>query len=139
MLTKKEIDLRVLKCCKLIRGKYEDVIPEPRYFSRDKFDKYLEGNLNIVGVKIFRSETWCWSTNKIIPEDIIFTYLETNIIDEAVKKAVSVYGDNNQSDIYIVEAFKLSPDLDDNNLTLQKMNFEKVKDLNIFIIKKGRL
>ena len=125
--------------CDHLRDKYADIIPEPRHFNRNDFDAYMEGSLNIYAVKVYRGADWCTSTNQILKEQVIFTYLLTNDAERAIKKAVDVYGFENTATVCLLEVYNLEPNLDDDSLTLQEMTFKKVKDLSIFIKKQGRL
>ena len=125
--------------CDHLRDKYKDIIPEPRHFNRDDFDAYMEGSLNIYAVKVYRGADWCTSTNQIVKEQVIFTYLLTNDAERAIKKAFDVYGFENTATVCLLEVYNLEPNLDDDSLTFQEMTFKKVKDLSIFIKKQGRL
>ena len=122
--------------CELLRNKYKDIKPETRHFTRNEFDEYLEGSCNIFAVKIYHCATVCRSTHKLIKGHTIFTYCKTSTIKKAIDKAKYVYGDINTQDNYIIEVYSLVPNLDCDSLSLQEMNFEKVKDLNILLKRK---
>lgn len=132
MLTEKEIN----NYCDYLRTEYEDIKPESRHFNRNDYDEYMEGSLNIFAVKIYFEPVICRSTHKLIKGHTIFTYCKTNEIQKAIDRATYVYGDINTEDRYILEVYNLEPNLDDESLTLQEMNFEKVKDLNILLERK---
>lgn len=132
MLTEKEIR----DYCDFLRNKYKDIKPEPRQFNRNEFDEYMEGSLNIYAVKVYRASQVCPSTLKLIDGFAIFSYTRTTDIKKAINKVTSTYGDLNTTRNWVLEVYNLVPNLDDEHLTLQEMNFEKVKDLNILLERK---
>ena len=132
MLTEKEIR----DYCDHLRNKYKDIKPEPRQFNRNEFDEYMEGSLNIYAVKVYRASQVCPSTLKLIDGFAIFSYTRTTDMKKAINKVTSTYGDLNTTRNWVLEVYNLEPNLDDEHLTLQEMNFKKVKDLNILLERK---
>ena len=135
MLTKKEIKKR----CKFLRGQYKSRPCESfaiGYYNRHLKEDYLNNNIQAYAFKMFQDSVICSSTQKIIPMHTEFIYRNNSIsknytLKNMLKDIINVYSDNKISSKhrYLIEVYQLK------KTKKGKLNFKKIKNLNIHLSK----